>query len=176
MATAIPAEPPSRTASRRRRGRPTGRGEVTVPRAVAADLERQADELLGRSLIAGSDSGVYSQVALDRKMRDERKRMPVLAESGASNEMLECLIERQVEDLIDAAGLTAMEEIVYRLYVSGLGRKRMSIALGIKRKTIDGRLESVKRKVRAAYEEGIYAGWYEVYLSEVNRPAYRGRR
>ncbi len=175
METAIPD--PTCGPFRETRGRPRGRQqEVTVPPAVAAELERQADTLLGQLLLDSAESGLYAQVALDRKMRDEQKRMPVLEESGVSEEMIECLVERQVSELIDAAGLSAIEEIVYRLYVSGLGGKRISEALGIRRRTIDTRLRSVKRKVRAAYEEGIYAGWYEVYLSEVNRPAYRRRR
>ncbi len=165
MPTAIPAQLPLRTRPRGRRGgRPAGRQEITVPREVETDLDRRADELLGRSLILGSDSGIYSETALDRKMRDEAKRMPVLAEGGITEQMLECLIERRLEELIDAAGLSAMEEIVYRLHVAGFGVKRMAIALGIRRVTIDRRLKSIRRKVRAAYREGIYAGWYEVVL------------
>lgn len=108
-------------------------------------------------------------------MRDERKRLPVLEEGGISGPMLEYLIERQLADLIDAAGLTAIEEIVYRLRVAGFSRNGMATSLGVRRATIDRRLRSVKRKVKAAYKQGKYAGWYEVYLSEVNRPAYNGR-
>ena len=176
MQETIPAQSPGPAHHRKGRGRPAGREADTVPRAAAAELERQADALLGRLLFESSESGLYGQVALDRKMRDERKRMPVLAESGVSDEMIDCLVERQLEELIDAAGLTAIEEIVYRLYVGGFSRKRIAIALSIKRRTVNTRLRRVKRKVRTTYEDGIYAGWYEVYLSEVNRSAYCPRR
>lgn len=142
----------------------------------STDMEREADALLGLSLILGSDSGIYSQTQLDRKARDEQKRMPLLEECGASDEMVDHLVENQVRDLIDAANLTALQEIVYRLYVAGFTGKRIAAALGIRRRTTEQRLRTVKRKVRAAYEQGRYAGWYEVYLSEVNRLAYRGRR
>lgn len=171
MPTASPAKR-TRTLLKTRGAR---REVAAIPPEVTSDRESRSDQLLGRLLMSGADSGLYSQAALDRKMRDERKRMPVLEEIGVSDEMVEYLIERQVADLIDAAGLTAIEEIIYRFHVAGMDRRRIATALGIRRGTIDRRLRSVMRKVRAAYDEGIYAGWYEVYLSEVNRPVYRGR-
>ena len=140
-----------------------------LPRTDSLNLDEQADDLLSPFMVRGSGSGIYSQVALDRKMRNEQKRLPMLVECGISNDMLDYLVDRQVEDIIDAAGLTAIEEIVYRLYVSGFSGKRIASALKIKRQTIYSRLRTVRRKVRAAYNEGKYAGWYEVYLSEVNR-------
>ncbi len=140
-----------------------------LPHTNSLNLDEQADEMLSPFMTRGSGSGIYSQAALDRKMRNEQKRLPMLVERGISNDMLDCLADRQVEDIIDAAGLTAVEEIIYRLYVSGFSGKRIASALKIKRRTIYSRLRTVRRKVRAAYNEGIYAGWYEVYLSEVNR-------
>jgi DNA-binding NarL/FixJ family response regulator len=141
-----------------------------------AEMEQEADALLGRCVMLGSDSGVYTQAQLDRKARDEQKRMPMLAEGGASEAMIEHLLERQMRDLIDAANLTALQEIIYRLHVAGFNGKRIAEVLGIRRRTTEQRLRTVKRKVRAAYEQGRYAGWYEVYLSEVNRLACRPER
>ena len=112
---------------------------------------------------------------MDRKTRDDQKRLPVTSEYGVADETVDYLVERQIEDLIDVANLTAIQEIVYRLHVSGLGGKEISVVLGVRRRTVEERLNAVKRKIRAAYEQGRYAGWYEVYLSEVNRSAYRGR-
>ena len=149
---------------------------IDAAREDATEMEQQADALLGRCVLLGSDSGIYAQNQLDRKMRDEGKRMPLLAECGVPDEMVDYLVERQMEDLIDAASLTAFQEIVYRLHVSGLSVKRIAEASGVRRGTIEQRLRTVKRRVRAAYEQGRYAGWYEVYLSEVNRPAYRRRK
>ena len=154
--------------------RPKTTGPVPEP-SNAADLERAADEMLGRAVISGADSGIYTEAQLDRKMRDERKRVPELDECGVGDETVDCLLERLVEELIDVANLTAMQEIIYRLYVAGLSGRRISVVLGIRRRTVEWRLKTVKRKVRAACKAGRYAGWYEVYLSEVNRLAYRGR-
>lgn len=135
----------------------------------SADLERQADELLGRSLILGSDSGIYAEVQLDRKRRREQKQAPILVDNGISDEMTGVLVERQLRDLIDAANLTALQEIIYRLHVAGFSGMRIAATLGIKRGTANQRLRTIRRKVKEAYEQGKYAGWYEVYLSEVRR-------
>lgn len=174
MTSAVLAGSPARTTPVERRESSTRRVPDPEVQGDAADLERQADELLGRYLIPGVDSGVYTQIQLDRKARDERKRLSAAPDCGATDEMIDYLVERQIEDLIDVANLSAIQEIAYRLYVSGLNSRQISVALGIKGRTIEERLRVVKRKVKAAYKEGRYAGWYEVYLSEVNRLAYRG--
>lgn len=143
--------------------------------AQGRSLEEQADELLGRALLFGSDSGVYTEASLARKMRDERKRFESPSPTGI-DDAAALLVERQIDDLIEGAGLTAVQEILYRLYVGGFSVRRMSVVLGIGRRTVQERLKTIKRRIREAYREGPYAGWYEVYLSEVNRPAYRGQR
>jgi len=142
----------------------------------AVDLEQAADELLAQHIPLGSDSGIYSQSQLDRKMRNEEKRLPRLAEVGISADTVDALLERRIEEMVDAASLTALQEIIYRLYAAGFGCRRIASIMGIRHRLLDRRLRTVKRKIRAAYEEGRYAGWYEVYLSEVNRPAYRRRK
>ena len=144
-------------------------------RPEVEDLEQAADELLGHYVIYGAVTGIYTQAQLDRKVRDERKRWTDEPEAGVADEVVNYLLDRQVDELIEVARLSAMQEIVYRLYAAGLGTKQMSVLLGVRRRTIEERLRAVKRKIRTTYLEGRYAGWYEVYLSEVNRPVYRGR-
>lgn len=139
-------------------------------------LEAAADELLADHSALGARSGIYSQAQLDRKMRDERTRLPYITEIGVCVETVDTLLERRIEELVDAASLTALQEITYRLYVAGFGCRRIASIMGVRHSLLERRLREVKRKIRAAYEEGRYAGWYEVYLSEVNRPAYRRRK
>lgn len=166
-----------RTTQRSREDEHSGFVRVSgLPVEDAVDPEQAADELLGRYVTSAVTDGIYTQIQLDRKMRDERKRLPSIPEQGVADEVVDYLVERQIEELIEVAGLSAMQEIVYRLHIGGLDQRQISVALGVKRRTIEERLRSVKRKVRAAYTEGKFAGWYEVYLSEVNRPAYRGRQ
>lgn len=154
----------------------TPAAELQEPQEPTADLERAADALLDQVARLGLASGLYTQTQLDRKIRTERKRTQRVAEAGISEEMIDVLVERRMEELIDVASLTVVQEIIYRLHVAGFGRRRMARVLGIRRETAERRLRTVKRRIRAAYEEGRYAGWYEVYLSEVNRPAYRRRK
>lgn len=141
----------------------------TIGTDDTVDLERAADGLLAQHVTLGADSGIYSQTQLDRKMRDEYKRIPRMAEVGICAEATDTLLEHRIEELVDAASLTALQEIIYRLYVAGFGRRRIASIVGTKHILLERRLRTVKRKIRAAYEEGRYAGWYEVYLSEVNR-------
>jgi len=141
----------------------------TQAQPVMADLEEEADALLGRLLIFGRNSGVYSNTQLNRKIRNEQKCLPEFVEHGVSGEVMDYLVEAQINDMIDAANLTALQEIIYRLYVSGLDIRHIATVLGKKTRIIYGRLETIKRRVRTAYQEGRYAGWYEVYLSEVRR-------
>ena len=138
------------------------------------DLEKAADELLAQHVTLGRR--IYSQAQLDRKIRNEDKRLPRLAEMGVCADTVDSLLERRLEEMVDAARLTALQEIIYRLYVAGFSCRRTASMIGIRQRLLERRLRTVKRKVRAAYNEGRYAGWYEVYLSEVNRPAYRRRK
>jgi DNA-directed RNA polymerase specialized sigma24 family protein len=74
-----------------------------------------------------------------------------------------------LDDLIDVSGLTAFQEIVFRLRFAGMKIKDIARDLDLAPSRTALALKNARRKVRAAYEEGRYAGWYEVYLSEVNR-------
>ena len=152
---------------------------VEVPdadRYAPGELEEAADALLERAGVFRRGGGIYTNARLDRKIRNEHRHMRRLSECGVCEETISYLVERQVDDLVDASSLSASEEAIFRQYVSGLSCRDMAATLGIKHQAIAFRLRRAKRKVRASYREGRYAGWYEVYLSEVNRPVYRSRR
>lgn len=149
---------------------------ITASNLTDADIEQLADEMLAGCVRFGATSGIYTQLQLDRKVRRERKRVQVVAEDCACAPMIESVVGSQLNDLIDAARLNSMEEIICRFYVAGFTGKRMAEMLGVKRSVVKQRLRIIKRRIRAAYLQGPYAGWYEVYLSEVNRLSYRSRR
>ena len=140
------------------------------------DLESAADALLEAAGIFRQGSGVYTGRRLERKIRNDRRRTPQANECEVPHEVIEYLLERLIDDLVDVSSLTTREEVVFRLHASGLGCRDMAATLGIKHQAIAFRLRRALRKVRASYREGRYAGWYEVYLSEVNRPVYRSPR
>lgn len=139
-------------------------------------LENAADALLAATGILNVGAAVYTQTQLERKLRNEQARLSRLEETAPAPEMVDYICERQLEDLIGASRLTQVQEAVYRLFAAGMNCRDISATLGIKRQPIGFHLRSARQKVRAAYRQGRYAGWYEVYLSEVNRPAYRNRR
>lgn len=142
---------------------------MTTRSPLPEDPEEAADALLAQHLLLGSDSGVYSQTQLNRKIREEHKRLPVLEETGLCRETVDALLELRVDELVDAAGLTAIQEIIYRLHVAGFDPSGMAKLLGIGCGLLKRRLRIIEHKVRTAHSEGPYAGWYEVYLSEVSR-------
>lgn len=141
-----------------------------------SDPEAAADALLARAGALGREAGIYTEVQLSRKIRLERGRLPDLAEPGIAPEMVEHLVREQENELVEVSRLTLRQEMVYRLARAGLGIRCISATLGIGKQRAAARLRAAKRKIRAAVREGRYAGWYEVYVSEVNRPVYRRAR
>jgi DNA-binding NarL/FixJ family response regulator len=137
------------------------------------ELEEAANILLSAAAGLGHKSGVYTQVQLDRKIRNENNRLPETDECAVPSETAEYLLERQLDDLLDVSGLTTFEEIIFRLRFTGMTMKDIAGELGLDPLRTVLALKTARRKVRTAYEEGKYAGWYEVYLSEVNRTRKR---
>jgi len=133
------------------------------------EMEEVSDILLANVGGLGRTSGTYTQAQLERKMRDEQAHLPKTEEHGVPAEVTDYLLERRIDELIDVSGLTALQEICFRLCVAGLKRKDLAATLGLTPSRTALALRIARRKVRAAYDEGKYAGWYEVYLSEVNR-------
>lgn len=140
------------------------------------ELEAEADRMLRSAGALGRHQGIYTTTQLKRKIRLELQRIPEVEEWAPSHDVLDYLTESYLDDLVCVSRLTAMQEIVFRLRASGLDCKDMTATLGIKHEVLAGHLRQARWKVRAACKQGRYAGWYEVYLSEVNRPAYRARR
>jgi DNA-binding CsgD family transcriptional regulator len=140
------------------------------------DLEDAADALLDAAGVVGRAGGIYTEKQLTRKIHEERARLPRIDESEIPPEVVDYLFERQMEELIDASRLSTRQEIVLRLNLCGLDRAEIAAALRCRYQTVVDLLRQARRKLQATYAEGRYAGWYEVYLSEVNRPAYRRRR
>lgn len=133
------------------------------------DLEDASNILLSAAAGIGYKSGAYTQVQLDRKIRDEDRHLPHIDECALPSETTDYLLELQLNDLVDVSGLTALQEIVFRLHFAGMNLKNIAGDIGLTPARTASALRKARHKVRAAYEEGRYAGWYEVYLSEVNR-------
>lgn len=143
--------------------------------AEHAALEAAADDLLLAAGCLGRRCGAYTQAQLERKMRRDHRNAERGLEQGLCQDVVEYLAERQLDELVDVSGLTAMQEICLRLRISGLSCRRIAATLKAKHQVIAVHLATAEARVRAAYKEGRYAGWYQVYLSEVNRPVYRPR-
>lgn len=136
-------------------------GMVEEGEAVDAILE--AAHLLGRN------NGVYTDAQLARRERNDRRRAPLAEPAGVSEEVNEYLIKRRTDELVELANLKPMEEICLRLCICGLTARETASALGLGRHRVEVNLRVARRKVRRVFKGGPYAGWYEVYLSEIRR-------
>jgi len=141
-----------------------------------AELEIAADEIIRSNITASRKRGVYTSLQLARKIRDEARREWEFDEFAVPGEVIEYLAARMLDDLIEAARLNSLQEIIFRLRLDGLSVRFIAATLSINPKRTAYHLGKAERRIRAAYAEGRYAGWYEVYLSEVNRSVYRPPR
>ena len=143
--------------------------------SMPVDLEDAADAILESAGALGRESGIYTQAQLTRKIRNELEQLPTVDQSGLPAHVIDCLVERQIDELIEVSRLTTRQEIIYRLHLCGLSIWDTAATLRLTAQAVAAQLRLARRKLQATYAEGRYAGWYEVYLSEVNRPAYRRR-
>lgn len=143
--------------------------EILLETDKEEDLETTADILLQGAGVLGRPDGIYTQKQIIRKIRNEQQHMPRLDECELPPEMASYIFQRQIDDLIDAANLTQVQEIIYRLFTGGLKCAEIARTLKIRRQIVFAHLKSARGKIKAAYKDGIYAGWLEVYLGEIRR-------
>ncbi|MGQ9764974.1 MAG: sigma factor-like helix-turn-helix DNA-binding protein [Armatimonadota bacterium] len=143
--------------------------------APVYDLESLADRLLASSGALQRGTGVYMTRQLRRRIRYENTRLPGCRQPGLPSEVTDYLFYQQVEELIEASSLSFREELVFRLYLYGFSMRETAEMINRSRAVVRRLIAQARHKLQAAYAQGRYAGWYEVYLSEVNRPVYRHR-
>lgn len=144
--------------------------EGSISHEQAADAMLQAWDALGKS------SGAYTRLQWARKVRLEQKRLGGCRPANAAYaEQMVRTAQSWLDELIELAGLRPVEEICLRLSADGLGPKLIARATGIGLRRVDVYLRIARRKVRQVYDDGPYAGWREVYLSEMRRTGSRRR-
>lgn len=147
--------------------------EINDLEKAVSDCEKEADALLA-GMGKPRAQGVYSDSALSRKIRrDERKAEP--RQVGLPDEVCEYLLLAHLRELISSPRLTSMERQVVILSTAGWEIGSAARRLRISRSRYYKLLKSARKKA-AAHAGNPYAGWYEVYIAEVNRYVYRKRR
>jgi DNA-directed RNA polymerase specialized sigma24 family protein len=139
-------------------------------------LDQSADGALEAAGTLYWRHGIYTEARLARKIRREDRRRPSTHIGPQPDQTASFAVERRLDDLVNVARLTAIEEICFRLCYAGRGPRSISSGLGLPCRTVRRRLKSARKKLVRAYSEGPYAGWHEVYLSEVHRYVYRAPR
>jgi len=132
-------------------------------------VEEAADAALESENALGWRRGAFTTVQLARRMRLETGRLPILCKDDIPKEVMDEVVGQRVDELVTLARLRPMQEICFRLCVEGLSIRQSARILGIGRRRVEMHLRAARHRVQAVYDEGPYAGWYEVYLSEVRR-------
>ena len=140
---------------------------------LSAWLDAQADAQLSRKRMLGREGACLTHYQLSRLMANDHKRAPALGPPGLPRESDDYAFELHLQYLIETAGLTARQEACIRLKLRGLGCSAIARMTGRSPCGVEESLRSACRRLRRAYREGPYAGWYEVYVSEVTRKPMR---
>lgn len=139
-------------------------------------LEQAADALLAAYNMLGKDNGIYTDAQLNRKMRREARRLPELDETGFSEDTISYVEQLQIEELSELAELTPMQDICYKLHCNQLSLKETAAMLGLSYQVVSHHLSEAKLRIKRVCKEGRFAGWYKIYLSEVNRTGCKAQR
>lgn len=138
---------------------------------AVTNLEKEADELLA-GMGKENRKGTYSEASLNRKIRRNEHIKPEIEKVGLPEEVCEYLRLAYLKDLLSVPGLTRIERFVLILRSTGWSMLDAARYIGVTRLRCYRAMESARRKI-ARHKENPFAGWYEVYLSEVNRYIYR---
>lgn len=118
---------------------------------------------------------LYTETQLTRRINRDWKLAPKLREAQPSRELLSILHDTYLNGLLDAAELTPRQEMCFKMYAAGFTYTEIAETFQVFRREVAQHIRTAKQKLRGAYKRDLYAGWYEVYLSEINRPI-RGKR
>lgn len=124
---------------------------------------------------SGRSIRVYSEKQLDRKMRDEHARLPVVSEDAPSDRLCRSIELRYLAFVARTAKLSPIERKVFILGVNRASLRQIAAILGISRQRAAGLLFKVKCKL-ARVKRSKYYGLHEVYWQEVRRNIYRKPR
>lgn len=135
------------------------------------DFEERADNLIAE-IGEQREIRVYTEAGLLRKMRREQTRPVERRESMLPDDAYDYLLLAYIRDLIASPQLTSQERLALILSTTGWRQSDAAILIGVRRARYQRIMRSARKKVER-YASNPYAGWYEVYLSEVNRYVYR---
>jgi len=130
--------------------------------------ERAADSLLRSVGAIRYSGGVWTQTQLNRKMREQNCYLPDL-EVGNYCDADDMVLDSMYARLAEKAGLNPLYTEVFRMYMNGFSGEEISEILKIGRSRAFRIISICRIRLQKAYESDPYSGWYDVYLSEVNR-------
>ena len=137
-------------------------------------LEAEADRLLAEHSFELHDVRLFTQRRLERKIRNELRRLPHAGQETLPAVVCEYILERHIRLLLEGIDLSGLQRSTYALYVWGLRPSEIAGRLGVSPRRAARAIVAAGRAIGAGRFR--YAGLYEVYWSEVHRCVYRKPR
>ncbi len=134
-------------------------------------FEEIADSFLSPQ---SKDVRIYTEQALARKIRQERRRMQDFDETAIPESAAAYILKRQIELTIASAGLTRFQAAVMTMAMMGWNATDIAARFGLPYHKILRALRISRRKIKKG--SSPYYGLWEVYWSEVMRRGYRKPR
>ncbi len=148
--------------------------EPNIP-PVSKTLEAEADRLLKEAGATDhrhkDNEGIYTEKQLRSHNRREFtnnelafQRSIEIAEIEEKDMMLD-----DIKLLCRLSGMSDEQMLVWMLYHNGLNQSDIANALHVSRQCISIKIQSCRARLMRTISLCWWFGWYQVYLSEVNR-------
>jgi len=130
--------------------------------------ERIADNLLRTTGEIHSYGGIWTQAQLNRKIREQNNYLQDL-EIGNCHDADDVVFNSMYARLAKKADLNPLYTEVFRMHINGFTAVEISRTLQIGRLRTSRIIAKCAARLKQVYQSDPYAGWYNVYLSEINR-------
>jgi hypothetical protein len=127
-----------------------------------------ADNLLRSAGAICYYGGTWTQAQLNRKIREQDSYLPDIEVKNCCDAD-DMVFSSMYTRLAKAANLNPLYTEVFRMHINGFSGNEISRALKIGRLRTFRIISRCKYKLQKVYQSDPYAGWYNVYLSEINR-------
>jgi DNA-directed RNA polymerase specialized sigma subunit len=144
---------------------------------VSKELEAEADRLLRESGATNhrcgmeKNEGIYTEVQLRDHYRREFTNNDIAFQRSIEIAEIEerDMVLDDVKRLCEMSGMSDEQMLIWTLYHQGMTQSDIAEILQTSRQSIHSRLQRCQCRLMRTIAQCWWFGWYEVYLSEVNR-------
>jgi DNA-binding NarL/FixJ family response regulator len=142
---------------------------------VSRELEAEADRLLRESGATNHSQKDHEGIYTEKQLRSHNRREFTNNELAFQRSIEIAEIEEKDMTLDDIkllcrlSGMSDKQMLVWMLYHNGLSQSDIADVLKVSRQCISTKIQRCRVRLMRTISLCWWIGWYEVYLSEVNR-------